>query len=534
VQQFGPRAKFIVENYGDSKLARRFGVTRYPAIFVNDILVATPSDFGFYGAGQSKSGGRYAPLKSAESHARFQADLTKVIRLVLAGRGDAARAAVPAQPAAAIAALPELHANDIDGKPVTKASLSGRVVAVEFWATWCPPCRGTLEWLDDAKKKYGDRLEVVTIAVESEPKAVKELLGRRTINLMATPEIGRAFGDVSALPTLFVFDRAGKTAGVFYGAPPGAHAAAERVIEEAMGGAVAAGVQLLPGRFQEGSQPDGNTVILRGPHGLVVVDTGRHEEHTRAIVRAARELEQPVAAIVNTHWHLDHIGGNALLRREYPGVKIYASGAFAEARKGFLARYRRQLEELMERSQDKSDRAPLRAEMALIDAGDALAPDVVIDSSGERTLAGRPVDVHLVRNAVTAGDLWLFDPATKTLVSGDLVTLPVPLFDTACPAGWERALDELDHADFQTLIPGHGAPMQRRGFETYRTAFRNLTACSRSSRAKDACVEGWMRDAAPLIRNDDPKFARFMAGYYVEKVLRGDPAKLEKACAPAS
>ena len=87
VQGFGGKARFVVENYGDSELARRYGVTRYPAIFVDDLLVATPYDFGFYGNdGALKSGGRYAPLQTAASHERFRADLTRMIDLILAER----------------------------------------------------------------------------------------------------------------------------------------------------------------------------------------------------------------------------------------------------------------------------------------------------------------------------------------------------------------------------------------------------------------------------------------------------------------
>src|SRR6185295_17532170 len=97
VQDFSGKARFVVENYGDSALAKRFGVTRYPAIFVDDVLVATPNDFGFYGKGEKQEGGRYAPLKSAQSHERFRADLSRMIDLILAGRKDAARAvAAPA------------------------------------------------------------------------------------------------------------------------------------------------------------------------------------------------------------------------------------------------------------------------------------------------------------------------------------------------------------------------------------------------------------------------------------------------------
>ena len=75
-QSFGGAARFVAENYGESELARRFGVTRYPALFVDDVLVATPKDFGFYGKGEGGGEGRYTPLKSAASHDRLRADVT--------------------------------------------------------------------------------------------------------------------------------------------------------------------------------------------------------------------------------------------------------------------------------------------------------------------------------------------------------------------------------------------------------------------------------------------------------------------------
>ena len=63
------------------------------AIFVDDVIVATPKDFGFYGKGkgEGEEPGRYAPLKSAASHTRFRADLSRVVSLMLAGRTSEAR-----------------------------------------------------------------------------------------------------------------------------------------------------------------------------------------------------------------------------------------------------------------------------------------------------------------------------------------------------------------------------------------------------------------------------------------------------------
>ena len=238
MQEFGGAARFVSENYGDSSLAKRFGVTRYPAIFVDDVLAATPDDFGFYGKGAAEGGGRYTPLKSAEAHDRFRADLTRLIRLVLEGKKDAARAAAAPAPAPAIEAFPEVSITDLDGRRLGRADLVGRPVVVELWATWCPPCRGTLGWLGEMKRRHGDRLAVVAIAVQSEEPDVRRLVAELKLPLvfaMGSPDVVRAFGDVSALPTLLVFDASGRAAAAYYGAPPTLHADAEAVLAALLG-----------------------------------------------------------------------------------------------------------------------------------------------------------------------------------------------------------------------------------------------------------------------------------------------------------
>jgi thiol-disulfide isomerase/thioredoxin len=223
----------VSENYGDSDLAKRFGVTRYPAIFVDDVLVATPDDFGFYGKGVAEGGGRYTPLKSAASHERFRADLARMITLTLVGRKDLARAeAAPGKPAE-VATLPDVTFTDLDGRSWSRADLAGHAVLVEFWATWCPPCRGTLAWLGQLKERHADRVTVVAVAVQSEESGVRKIasdLKLPVVWAIATPEFARAFGDVSAVPTLLMFDGKGRSAAAFYGAPPELHAQAEKAL----------------------------------------------------------------------------------------------------------------------------------------------------------------------------------------------------------------------------------------------------------------------------------------------------------------
>jgi thiol-disulfide isomerase/thioredoxin len=227
VQELGGRASFVVENYGDSELARRYGVTRYPAIFVDDVLVATPKDFGFLGEGEGSARGRYAPLHSAEAHQRFRADLLRAIELVAAGRADAARALVPGTDEPELPPLPPgLSFETLDGRRVTAASLAGRLVVVEHWATWCPPCRSTLGWLAELAARHPEDLVVIAVALESDEVDVRELgrqLGSGILWTMEDEGLRRAFGEVTAVPTLRVFGRDGEAAAAFFGAPPDLH-----------------------------------------------------------------------------------------------------------------------------------------------------------------------------------------------------------------------------------------------------------------------------------------------------------------------
>jgi thiol-disulfide isomerase/thioredoxin len=238
VQEFGGKVRFAVENYGDSALARRFGVTRYPVIFAGDVLVATPKDFGFYGKGGEGGGeGRYSPLRSAASRERFRADLRRVLELLLAGRRADAGAHGTSIEAAAEGRLPAFSLTDLDGRAVSQADLAGRVVLVEFWSTWCPLCRGTLRWLGELQKQHGDRVAVVAIAVESDEADVRKLVAGLGLPIrwaMGTPALARAFGDVSALPLLHVFDGGGRNVGSWLGAPPTLHAEVEAALVSAL------------------------------------------------------------------------------------------------------------------------------------------------------------------------------------------------------------------------------------------------------------------------------------------------------------
>jgi thiol-disulfide isomerase/thioredoxin len=229
VETYQGRARFVSEDYGNSRLAKRYSIKRYPVIFVDEALLARPEDFGGWG----KASGKYHPWRgNATTHAKFKKDLQRMIDLSLRGRAPATKK-VETESVQEIAALPSLTATDLNGQAVASTQFAGRVTIVEFWATWCGPCRSTLGWLGELQQRYRDKVEVITIAVESEEADVRQQLAALKHPLRAvlgTESLAAAFGGIRSVPTMFVFDRQGKMARIFYGAPEGLHLQAEGLV----------------------------------------------------------------------------------------------------------------------------------------------------------------------------------------------------------------------------------------------------------------------------------------------------------------
>jgi thiol-disulfide isomerase/thioredoxin len=225
--------RFVEENFGDSELADRFGVEQYPAIFVDEALIANPWDF-FEWLGAPK--GRYVPWLEASSREKFVSDLETFVQRRLVGESIESVDAPSSGSRLPVSELPSFETVTLAGERISRESLLGRTVLVEFWATWCPPCRSTLAFLGEMERSAPDRLAVVGIAVSSKEDEVlgllTELEGAPSDSVMGEEELVAKFGPVLAVPTLMVFGPDGKAAEVFYGAPPDLHDRVKRLVEE--------------------------------------------------------------------------------------------------------------------------------------------------------------------------------------------------------------------------------------------------------------------------------------------------------------
>ena len=122
--------------------------------------------------------------------------------------------AEPVAPAAA----PAWKLKDVNGVEVSSDKFKGKVLIVDFWATWCGPCRTEIPGYVELQKKYGpDGLVVVGMSVDAQgPGVVKTFVEKNRINyqiVMADDAVQAAFGGaegIQAIPTTFIIDREGQ------------------------------------------------------------------------------------------------------------------------------------------------------------------------------------------------------------------------------------------------------------------------------------------------------------------------------------
>lgn len=127
--------------------------------------------------------------------------------------------------------------SDINGNKITLSEMRGKVVMIEFWATWCPPCRQSIPDLNTIFNKYKDRgfvLLAISLDKGSDAQSlimsfIKEYPMAYTV-LLDNGDTGRKYG-VSSIPTSFIIDKTGRIANKHIGYSPNSASAISQEIE---------------------------------------------------------------------------------------------------------------------------------------------------------------------------------------------------------------------------------------------------------------------------------------------------------------
>ena len=127
----------------------------------------------------------------------------------------------PSSAAAARPAAPPTRVTTLDGNVIDLADLKGRVVLIDFWATWCPPCRAELPHFQALYTKYQPRLQILGLAMDQEgASAVAPFVKAQGVTYpiaLGTEALGNAYGGIRGIPTTFLIDQQGRIAKKYFG-----------------------------------------------------------------------------------------------------------------------------------------------------------------------------------------------------------------------------------------------------------------------------------------------------------------------------
>lgn len=234
----------------------------------------------------------------------------------------------------------------------------------------------------------------------------------------------------------------------------------------------------------------GNSVLVVGRDAALVVDAGHFPSLTRKIIAEVKRLTSvPVRYLVNTHWHEDHLAGNAEYAKAFPGLSIVSTVAtrdtvrhkvpamIADEVKNYPG-IATQLHQRLEAGVT-ADGAPIPAfsleynrnelrdlERAIPELASITVtpPTLAFDHELQIDLGGRDVQVLWLGLGNTPGDAVTWVPDVKTVATGDLIVAPTPYAFGSFIYDWPVTLRRLIALPAVTIVPGHGPVMHDWGY----------------------------------------------------------------------
>lgn len=285
---------------------------------------------------------------------------------------------------------------------------------------------------------------------------------------------------------------------------------------------LAPGVYALVRTKAPGFFLDSNVLFVVNDDDVLVVDANLTPSSAEASIAALRKLTpKPVRYLVNTHRHHDHVGGNEVYRREFPGVEILGSAAMAadfesfgkatmDGWTGWAEEMAAEIPQRLASGQGFSGQPLSAEERASLEGDLAAAQALVADAPRMRILEPtltvtdrltlhrafrsqvRTIEILALGKGHTRGDLVVWLPQEGIAATGDLLVAPVPLIggDQSYVEEWIGTFDRLRALGATTYLPGHGA-VQKGDAQLllYRDFLLSVVEQTRAAMAKGLTAE---------------------------------------------
>jgi glyoxylase-like metal-dependent hydrolase (beta-lactamase superfamily II) len=301
-----------------------------------------------------------------------------------------------------------------------------------------------------------------------------------------------------------------------------------------------------------------NSLVIVNGRDVIVVDSQMTPAATRALIRAIRSVTGlPVSYVINTHWHDDHVFGNAAYAAAYPGVTFISSYETRidlatrgrDNRAQFIAALPDEMNMLQHhlergtaldwhdlskpgpplgaatRRSYYSDLAQARSYLTEQAHTTAVLPDLLVQSKLVLRRGGREIQVLRLGHAHTRGDVAVWLPRERVLATGDALSAIVPM---AAPDAdlreWQAILTRLAALDARVIVPGHG-PLQHDGSLIARTqalfgAVLNAGAAACAAGAQHAPPGVALDDERDAWAGDDPVKLVLFALFFEQPALQ--------------
>lgn len=244
---------------------------------------------------------------------------------------------------------------------------------------------------------------------------------------------------------------------------------------------------------------DGNAIAVVGATGVLVFDTNGTPASAANVLAEIRKLTSaPVRYVVNSHWHWDHWYGTEVYTGAFPDVKVIAHEKTKTLMAGPAIEFNRPgLEQqlpayvgMLEKraATDPSARAGAEIARFFLDQkknARLVLPNTTYVDRLDLDLGDRRIQVLHYDRAITPGDSFLYLPADKVVVLGDLLVNPITFGLSSYPTGWLRTLERIDALDADVLVPGHGEPLHDKTLlRTTMNVLRELLKAGKDAKAR--------------------------------------------------